>query len=192
MCRNRALLHTLFPQRKQTDEVPCPGLPWPRAPPLNFPGPREGLFFCVALPALIKTPVKKRPVKYHEWSSEHVVTPARYGEAVGSAGMLRCIAKHNSVLSCAVRQRPFSSPSFLSIGVPPGMVDALARIGASSPTEIQRSAIPEAVDPPTTPSTAVVSQMLFAEVLSGESVLLESQTGSGKTLAYLVPSIVKV
>ncbi|WP_310627338.1 DEAD/DEAH box helicase [Limnohabitans sp.] len=57
--------------------------------------------------------------------------------------------------------------NFSDLGLAPALQNALADMGFSSPTPVQREAIPH--------------------VLQGRDVLAQAQTGSGKTLAYVLP-----
>ncbi|PYI52149.1 DEAD/DEAH box helicase [Paenibacillus flagellatus] len=62
--------------------------------------------------------------------------------------------------------------TFESLGIGPGLAEALARHAISEPSPIQREAIPEA--------------------LAGRDLLAQSQTGTGKTLAYLLPILERI
>jgi superfamily II DNA/RNA helicase len=59
--------------------------------------------------------------------------------------------------------------NFTEMGLPTEIIDSLALINVTSPTDIQQQTIPLA--------------------LEGHDILASSQTGSGKTLAYLLPTI---
>ena len=67
------------------------------------------------------------------------------------------------------RLQDYKMKNFIDIGLPTEIVDALAQMNVTAPTEIQAQAIPLA--------------------LGGHDILASSQTGSGKTLAYLLPTI---
>ncbi|WP_405092036.1 DEAD/DEAH box helicase [Micromonospora sp. NBC_01392] len=64
------------------------------------------------------------------------------------------------------------APDFASLGLPTQVVDALARQGITTPFEIQRATVPDA--------------------LAGRDVLGRGQTGSGKTLAFGLPVIARL
>ncbi|MHC1562284.1 DEAD/DEAH box helicase [Actinomycetospora sp. C-140] len=64
------------------------------------------------------------------------------------------------------------SPTFLDLGVPRAVVDALAAGGITEPTPIQRAAIGDA--------------------LTGRDVLGRGRTGSGKTLAFGLPVLTRL
>ncbi len=64
------------------------------------------------------------------------------------------------------------APDFASLGLPAQVVDALARQGITTPFEIQRATVPDA--------------------LAGRDVLGRGQTGSGKTLAFGLPVIARL
>ncbi|MEU2613064.1 DEAD/DEAH box helicase [Micromonospora sp. NPDC007271] len=63
-------------------------------------------------------------------------------------------------------------PDFAALGLPRRLVDALARQGITTPFEIQRATMPDA--------------------LAGRDVLGRGQTGSGKTLAFGLPVIARL
>src|SRR4051812_32470240 len=62
-----------------------------------------------------------------------------------------------------------SSQSFADLGVSNSVASALARRGIESPFPVQ--------------------EMVIADVLDGNDVLVQSPTGSGKTLAFGVPIV---
>lgn len=62
--------------------------------------------------------------------------------------------------------------TFEKLGLRPALVEALAKQGIETPTEIQQKMIPE--------------------ILRGKDVIGRSETGSGKTLAYLLPIFEKL
>ncbi|MFE9202604.1 DEAD/DEAH box helicase [Micromonospora sp. NPDC007230] len=64
------------------------------------------------------------------------------------------------------------TPDFAALGLPRQLVDALARQGITTPFEIQRATLPDA--------------------LAGRDVLGRGQTGSGKTLAFGLPVIARL
>ncbi|MFU8872204.1 DEAD/DEAH box helicase [Micromonospora sp. SL4-19] len=64
------------------------------------------------------------------------------------------------------------TPDFAALGLPRRLVDALARQGITTPFEIQRATLPDA--------------------LAGHDVLGRGQTGSGKTLAFGLPVIARL
>ncbi|MFG1833056.1 DEAD/DEAH box helicase [Micromonospora chersina] len=64
------------------------------------------------------------------------------------------------------------TPDFAALGLPRQLVEALARQGISTPFEIQRATLPDA--------------------LAGRDVLGRGQTGSGKTLAFGLPVIARL
>ncbi|XBP92314.1 DEAD/DEAH box helicase [Micromonospora sp. CCTCC AA 2012012] len=64
------------------------------------------------------------------------------------------------------------APDFASLGLPQPVVAALARQGITTPFEIQRATVPDA--------------------LAGRDVLGRGQTGSGKTLAFGLPVIARL
>ncbi|MFI2709000.1 DEAD/DEAH box helicase [Micromonospora sp. NPDC018662] len=64
------------------------------------------------------------------------------------------------------------APDFASLGLPAQVVEALARQGITTPFEIQRATVPDA--------------------LAGRDVLGRGQTGSGKTLAFGLPVIARL
>ncbi|WFE33244.1 DEAD/DEAH box helicase [Micromonospora sp. WMMD975] len=64
------------------------------------------------------------------------------------------------------------APDFASLGLPRRLVEALARQGITTPFEIQRATVPDA--------------------LAGRDVLGRGQTGSGKTLAFGLPVIARL
>nr|WP_083672523.1 DEAD/DEAH box helicase [Micromonospora sp. CB01531] len=64
------------------------------------------------------------------------------------------------------------TPGFAALGLPRQLVDALARQGITTPFEIQRATLPDA--------------------LAGRDVLGRGQTGSGKTLAFGLPVIARL
>ncbi|MBK0422482.1 DEAD/DEAH box helicase [Leucobacter sp. CSA2] len=61
------------------------------------------------------------------------------------------------------------TPSFLSLGVPEAIADALAKNGKSEPFPIQRDTLPD--------------------TLAGRDVLGRGRTGSGKTIAFGIPLV---
>ncbi|OYN92800.1 RNA helicase [Parenemella sanctibonifatiensis] len=63
-------------------------------------------------------------------------------------------------------------PSFVDLGVPAPLVEALDRRGITSPTPIQAATLPDA--------------------LAGRDVLGRGRTGSGKTFAFLLPLIARL
>ncbi|MEU4476977.1 DEAD/DEAH box helicase [Micromonospora sp. NPDC023966] len=63
-------------------------------------------------------------------------------------------------------------PDFAALGLPRQLVEALARQGITTPFEIQRATVPDA--------------------LAGRDVLGRGQTGSGKTLAFGLPVIARL
>lgn len=63
-------------------------------------------------------------------------------------------------------------PSFLDLGISPGRVELLHKIGFHEPTPIQAQAIPH--------------------LLAGADVLGEAQTGTGKTAAFALPLLEKI
>lgn len=65
-----------------------------------------------------------------------------------------------------------ASDDFASLGLPQSLVRALARQGITTPFEIQRATLPDA--------------------LAGRDVLGRGQTGSGKTLAFGLPLLARV
>ncbi|MFE9691629.1 DEAD/DEAH box helicase, partial [Micromonospora sp. NPDC005806] len=65
-----------------------------------------------------------------------------------------------------------TTPDFAALGLPRQLVDALARQGITTPFEIQRATLPDA--------------------LAGRDVLGRGQTGSGKTLAFGLPVIARL
>jgi superfamily II DNA/RNA helicase len=67
---------------------------------------------------------------------------------------------------------PASMPSFLELGLPQGLIDALAKHGVSSPFPIQAAVI--------------------RDVLAGRDVLGRAATGSGKTLAFGLPTLARL
>ncbi|WP_107079875.1 DEAD/DEAH box helicase, partial [Micromonospora sp. MH33] len=64
------------------------------------------------------------------------------------------------------------TPDFAALGLPRQLVEALARQGITTPFEIQRATLPDA--------------------LAGHDVLGRGQTGSGKTLAFGLPVIARL
>ncbi|MGK5737407.1 DEAD/DEAH box helicase [Micromonospora sp. URMC 103] len=77
----------------------------------------------------------------------------------------------------APEQQPDAAPAadtrdFADLGLPQPLVRALARQGITSPFEIQRATVPDA--------------------LAGRDVLGRGQTGSGKTLAFGLPLLARV
>ncbi|GGR66334.1 RNA helicase [Micromonospora fulviviridis] len=64
------------------------------------------------------------------------------------------------------------APDFAALGLPRQLVEALARQGITTPFEIQRATLPDA--------------------LAGHDVLGRGQTGSGKTLAFGLPVIARL
>ncbi|MGY0004886.1 DEAD/DEAH box helicase [Micromonospora sp. I033] len=64
------------------------------------------------------------------------------------------------------------TPDFAALGLPRQLVEALARQGITTPFEIQRATLPDA--------------------LAGRDVLGRGQTGSGKTLAFGLPVIARL
>ncbi|MFE9955981.1 DEAD/DEAH box helicase [Micromonospora sp. NPDC005299] len=64
------------------------------------------------------------------------------------------------------------TPDFAALGLPRQLVEALARQGITTPFEIQRATVPDA--------------------LAGRDVLGRGQTGSGKTLAFGLPVIARL
>ncbi|MDO3701676.1 DEAD/DEAH box helicase [Micromonospora sp. C28SCA-DRY-2] len=64
------------------------------------------------------------------------------------------------------------APDFAALGLPQPLVRALARQGITTPFEIQRATVPDA--------------------LAGRDVLGRGQTGSGKTLAFGLPVLARV
>ncbi|WNM41628.1 DEAD/DEAH box helicase [Micromonospora halotolerans] len=64
------------------------------------------------------------------------------------------------------------TPDFAALGLPRPLVEALARQGITTPFEIQRATVPDA--------------------LAGRDVLGRGQTGSGKTLAFGLPVIARL
>ncbi|MGV9808607.1 DEAD/DEAH box helicase [Micromonospora chersina] len=64
------------------------------------------------------------------------------------------------------------TPDFATLGLPRQVVEALARQGITTPFEIQRATLPDA--------------------LAGRDVLGRGQTGSGKTLAFGLPVIARL
>ncbi len=62
--------------------------------------------------------------------------------------------------------------TFESLNISPSIIEKLSAINISSPTAVQAQAIPE--------------------ILSGTSLLFQSETGTGKTFAYLLPLIQKI
>ncbi|MFF4891360.1 DEAD/DEAH box helicase [Micromonospora chersina] len=64
------------------------------------------------------------------------------------------------------------TPDFATLGLPRQLVEALARQGITTPFEIQRATLPDA--------------------LAGRDVLGRGQTGSGKTLAFGLPVIARL
>ncbi|MFR9776081.1 DEAD/DEAH box helicase, partial [Micromonospora sp. MS34] len=64
------------------------------------------------------------------------------------------------------------TPDFAALGLPRQLVDALARQGITTPFEIQRATVPDA--------------------LAGRDVLGRGQTGSGKTLAFGLPVVARI
>src|SRR4051794_318889 len=62
--------------------------------------------------------------------------------------------------------------TFESLGLPEGLVSALARQGITTPTPVQSAVVPDA--------------------MSGHDVLGRAQTGSGKTLAFGLPIIARL
>ncbi|NES13353.1 DEAD/DEAH box helicase [Micromonospora sp. PPF5-6] len=64
------------------------------------------------------------------------------------------------------------TPDFAALGLPRRLVDTLARQGITTPFEIQRATLPDA--------------------LAGRDVLGRGQTGSGKTLAFGLPVIARL
>ncbi|HEX7744059.1 MAG TPA: DEAD/DEAH box helicase, partial [Micromonosporaceae bacterium] len=67
---------------------------------------------------------------------------------------------------------PPESATFVDLGLPQPLVRALARAGITTPFEIQRATVPDA--------------------LAGRDVLGRGQTGSGKTLAFGLPVLARV
>ncbi|MEU6208112.1 DEAD/DEAH box helicase [Micromonospora musae] len=65
-----------------------------------------------------------------------------------------------------------AEPDFAALGLPQPLVRALARQGITTPFEIQRATVPDA--------------------LAGRDVLGRGQTGSGKTLAFGLPLLARV
>ena len=65
-----------------------------------------------------------------------------------------------------------NTPDFAALGLPRALVTALARQGITTPFEIQRATLPDA--------------------LAGRDVLGRGQTGSGKTLAFGLPVIARL
>jgi superfamily II DNA/RNA helicase len=59
--------------------------------------------------------------------------------------------------------------SFSTLGLDSSLLDNLARLGYSEPTQVQRAAIPA--------------------ILAGGDLLVSSQTGSGKTAAFVLPGL---
>jgi superfamily II DNA/RNA helicase/cold shock CspA family protein len=77
----------------------------------------------------------------------------------------------SSVLSAEPEnQMSPQTPSFASLGVPKGIVDALGRTGIHEPFPIQAAVLPDA--------------------LAGRDILGRAPTGSGKTLAFGIPLVV--
>ena len=62
--------------------------------------------------------------------------------------------------------------SFAAAGLPPRLVDAVARRGITEPLPIQAAALPDA--------------------LAGEHVLGRARTGSGKTLGFGLPMLARL
>nr|XP_043626592.1 DEAD-box ATP-dependent RNA helicase 47, mitochondrial [Erigeron canadensis]XP_043626601.1 DEAD-box ATP-dependent RNA helicase 47, mitochondrial [Erigeron canadensis] len=67
---------------------------------------------------------------------------------------------------------PFSAKSFLELGLPPLLIEALNREGFEVPTDVQSAAIPT--------------------ILKSHDAVIQSYTGSGKTLAYVLPILSEV
>ncbi len=64
---------------------------------------------------------------------------------------------------------PAFAPAFSQLGLDSTLLDNLARLGYTEPTQVQREAIPA--------------------VLAGGDLLVSSQTGSGKTAAFVLPGL---
>lgn len=62
--------------------------------------------------------------------------------------------------------------SFSETGLDPRLLRALTKRGLSTPTAVQRDAIPK--------------------TLEGKDVVARARTGSGKTLAYLLPALHRI
>ncbi|GAB3186997.1 superfamily II DNA/RNA helicase [Micromonospora palomenae] len=77
-----------------------------------------------------------------------------------------------SVLDPTVGDTPAADVDFADLGLPRPLVEALARQGITTPFEIQRATMPDA--------------------LAGRDVLGRGQTGSGKTLAFGLPLIARL
>ncbi|PIA27545.1 hypothetical protein AQUCO_07600010v1 [Aquilegia coerulea] len=77
-----------------------------------------------------------------------------------------------SVKALEIEGAPFTAKSFLELGLPPLLIEQLDKVGLTTPTDVQSTAIP------------TISQ--------NRDVIIQSYTGSGKTLAYLLPILAKV
>ncbi|MGK5445631.1 DEAD/DEAH box helicase [Micromonospora sp. URMC 105] len=77
-----------------------------------------------------------------------------------------------SVLDQTEGDAPVADVTFADLGLPRPLVEALARQGITTPFEIQRATMPDA--------------------LAGRDVLGRGQTGSGKTLAFGLPLIARL
>src|SRR6185295_12686349 len=69
-------------------------------------------------------------------------------------------------------RQPRNAMSFSSLGLDSSLLDNLTRLGYTTPTPVQREAIPA--------------------VIAGGDLLVSSQTGSGKTAAFVLPGLQKL
>ncbi len=58
-------------------------------------------------------------------------------------------------------------PTFADLGIDPRQIEGLSKMAITSPTDVQRQAIPQ--------------------ILGGRDLLVQSRTGTGKTLAFVLP-----
>ena len=79
------------------------------------------------------------------------------------------VVNHDRTPEAAPKERFMSLRSFDELGVCPKLVNVLARLGITQPTEVQSKAIPPA--------------------LEGRDLMASAETGSGKTAAFLLPII---
>ncbi|KAL5728503.1 hypothetical protein ACHQM5_001579 [Ranunculus cassubicifolius] len=66
-----------------------------------------------------------------------------------------------------IEDAPFAAKTFPELNLPPLLIERLDKIGLTTPTDVQSTAIPT--------------------IAKNHDVIIQSYTGSGKTLAYLLP-----
>ena len=71
-----------------------------------------------------------------------------------------------------ITERKSVPQSFARLGVPTPLIDALARLGITTPTPIQAATLPDS--------------------LAGKDVLGRGKTGSGKSFAFLLPVVARL